>query len=70
MSARGALIIRAEIILLEPDPDNAGEGRRATGTLARINSNYHAHTNTLSHFGFSANYKAKCTGEYIWQDYH
>lgn len=27
LSTRGALILRAEIIPLEPDSDNAGEGR-------------------------------------------
>lgn len=31
-SSRGALKLRAEIIPLEPDPDNAGEGRMATRT--------------------------------------
>ena len=58
MSARGALILRAEIILLEPDLDNAGEGRMATGTLAVNNSFYYVKQNNDSCFGFVADFSA------------
>lgn len=69
MSARGALILQAEIILLEPDLDNAGEGRMAAGTLAVNNTIYYVNQNNDSYFGFVADFSAQGPGEYIWQNY-
>ena len=69
MSARGALILRAEIILLEPDLDNAGEGRMAAGTLAVNNSIYYVDQNNDRYFGFVVDFSAQGPDEYFRQNY-